>query len=86
MGAPPEVVARLAASRQEFLARQRASMAGRDVIKDPELDQFMVNRFLQYFPAFFLSPSSLKIVFFFFVGCDVMMSIIENFRKHIMTC
>ncbi|CAI9116029.1 OLC1v1017073C1 [Oldenlandia corymbosa var. corymbosa] len=41
VGAPPEVVARLTAVRQEFLARQRASMAGRDISKDPELDQFM---------------------------------------------
>ncbi|CAL1395657.1 unnamed protein product [Linum trigynum] len=42
VGAPPEVVARLAAARQEFESRQRSS--GRDsnlVSKDPELDQFM---------------------------------------------
>ncbi|KAL9143912.1 hypothetical protein ABFS82_14G265200 [Erythranthe guttata] len=39
VGAPPEVVARLAAVRQEFEARHRAG--GRDDSKDPELDQFM---------------------------------------------
>lgn len=44
MGAPAEVVARLSAVRQEFEARQRASLgSGRDGAKDPELDQFMVN-------------------------------------------
>lgn len=42
MGAPPEVVARLAAARQEFEARQRSSVTCRDGSKDPELDQFMV--------------------------------------------
>ncbi|KAE8659194.1 Homeobox protein knotted-1-like 1 [Hibiscus syriacus] len=41
VGAPPGVVARLAASRQEFEARQRSSVASRDFSKDPELDQFM---------------------------------------------
>ncbi|XP_075483940.1 homeobox protein knotted-1-like 2 [Primulina tabacum] len=41
VGAPPEVVARLTAVRQEFEARQRAGAAVRDVSKDPELDQFM---------------------------------------------
>ncbi|XP_060199252.1 homeotic protein knotted-1 isoform X3 [Lycium barbarum] len=41
VGAPPEVVARLSAVRQEFEARQRASLTDRDVSKDPELDQFM---------------------------------------------
>ncbi|XP_052190650.1 homeotic protein knotted-1 [Diospyros lotus] len=41
VGAPPEVVARLAAVRQEFEMRQRGSVAGRDAGKDPELDQFM---------------------------------------------
>ncbi|XP_073118683.1 homeobox protein knotted-1-like 2 [Henckelia pumila] len=41
VGAPPEVVARLTAIRQEFEARQRAGAAARDVSKDPELDQFM---------------------------------------------
>ncbi|KAM7516945.1 hypothetical protein LguiA_006528 [Lonicera macranthoides] len=42
VGAPPEVVARLSAVRQEFEARQqRASSASRDLSKDPELDQFM---------------------------------------------
>ncbi|KAI3465212.1 hypothetical protein Pfo_021875 [Paulownia fortunei] len=41
VGAPPEVVARLTAVRQEFEARQRATAANRDVSKDPELDQFM---------------------------------------------
>ncbi|KAL1310355.1 hypothetical protein HN51_052991 [Arachis hypogaea] len=43
VGAPPEVVARLSAARQEFEARQR-SMVGstREACgKDPELDQFM---------------------------------------------
>lgn len=42
VGAPPEVVARLAAVRQEFEARQRGSAASGDDSKDPELDQFMV--------------------------------------------
>ncbi|XAR48452.1 hypothetical protein NMG60_11031274 [Bertholletia excelsa] len=43
VGAPPEVVARLTAVRQEFEARQRGSMASRDAStsRDPELDQFM---------------------------------------------
>ncbi|GLT62974.1 hypothetical protein SLA2020_355740 [Shorea laevis] len=41
VGAPPEVVARLTAARQEFEARQRSSVASRDTSKDPELDQFM---------------------------------------------
>ncbi|CAA0840729.1 Homeobox protein knotted-1-like 1 [Striga hermonthica] len=40
VGAPPEVVARMAEVRQEFEARQRATAAG-DGSKDPELDQFM---------------------------------------------
>lgn len=43
MGAPSEVVARLAAARQEFEARQRSLVSSRDASsKDPELDQFMV--------------------------------------------
>ncbi|KAH6764931.1 homeobox knotted-like protein [Perilla frutescens var. hirtella] len=41
VGAPPEVVARLTAVRQEFETSQRAAAAGREVSKDPELDQFM---------------------------------------------
>ncbi|KAL6955138.1 hypothetical protein U1Q18_050059 [Sarracenia purpurea var. burkii] len=41
VGAPPEVVARLTAVRQEFELRQRASAACGDASKDPELDQFM---------------------------------------------
>ncbi|KAA8538250.1 hypothetical protein F0562_027927 [Nyssa sinensis] len=41
VGAPPEVVARLTAIRQEFETRQRASVTCRDASKDPELDQFM---------------------------------------------
>ncbi|KAK7853177.1 homeobox protein knotted-1-like 2 [Quercus suber] len=41
VGAPPEVVARLSAARQEFEARQRSSGSARDTSKDPELDQFM---------------------------------------------
>ncbi|PPS08433.1 hypothetical protein GOBAR_AA12213 [Gossypium barbadense] len=41
VGAPPEVVARLAAVRQEFEARQRSSVTSRDNSKDAELDQFM---------------------------------------------
>ncbi|KAH7848822.1 hypothetical protein Vadar_008571 [Vaccinium darrowii] len=42
VGAPPEVVARLTAVRQEFETRQRASAGCRDPSsKDPELDQFM---------------------------------------------
>lgn len=42
MGAPPQVVERLVAARQEFEARQRSSMVSGETIKDPELDQFMV--------------------------------------------
>lgn len=42
VGAPPEVVARLAAVRQEFETRQRSSMSCRETsTKDPELDRFM---------------------------------------------
>lgn len=41
VGAPPEVVARLSAARQEFEARQRSSLTSRETSKDPELDQFM---------------------------------------------
>ncbi|KAL4297055.1 hypothetical protein GQ457_12G017120 [Hibiscus cannabinus] len=41
VGAPTEVVARLAAIRQEFEARQRSSVTPGDNSKDPELDQFM---------------------------------------------
>nr|ADK26526.1 KNOTTED1-like protein [Petunia x hybrida] len=41
VGAPPEVMARLSTLRQEFEMRQRASLTGKDVAKDPELDQFM---------------------------------------------
>lgn len=41
VGAPPEVVARLAAARQEFESRQRSFITSRDNSKDPELDQFM---------------------------------------------
>ncbi|KAG6406848.1 hypothetical protein SASPL_134459 [Salvia splendens] len=42
VGAPAEVVARLAAVREEFQARQRAAVASRnEYSKDPELDQFM---------------------------------------------
>ncbi|PKI55581.1 hypothetical protein CRG98_024029 [Punica granatum] len=42
IGAPPEVVAKLAAARQEFEARQRSSsVTSSDAAKDPELDQFM---------------------------------------------
>ncbi|MFQ6628701.1 hypothetical protein Gotur_006587, partial [Gossypium turneri] len=42
VGAPPEVAARLAAARQEFEARRRSAVSStRDIIKDPELDQFM---------------------------------------------
>ncbi|MED6209329.1 hypothetical protein PIB30_053602 [Stylosanthes scabra] len=40
VGAPPEVVARLSAARQEFEARQRC-LVGSTCGKDPELDQFM---------------------------------------------
>lgn len=46
VGAPPEVVARLAAARQEFESRQRSAVTSRDTSKDPELDQFMVIFFL----------------------------------------
>ncbi|KAK4744021.1 hypothetical protein SAY87_010333 [Trapa incisa] len=41
IGAPPEVVEKLAAARQEFEARQRSSSAASDAAKDAELDQFM---------------------------------------------
>ncbi|TKY74937.1 Homeobox protein knotted- 2 [Spatholobus suberectus] len=41
VGAPPEVVARLAAVRQDFEARQRSLVRSREICKDPELDQFM---------------------------------------------
>ncbi|KAL0545533.1 hypothetical protein IC582_015419 [Cucumis melo] len=41
VGAPPQVVERLVAARQEFEARQRSSMVSGETIKDPELDQFM---------------------------------------------
>ncbi|KAJ7958316.1 Homeobox protein knotted-1-like 1 [Quillaja saponaria] len=40
VGAPPEVVARLAVAKQEFEARHRSSNT-RENSKDPELDQFM---------------------------------------------
>lgn len=41
VGAPPEVVARMVAAKQEFEARQRSSIGSRENSKDPELDQFM---------------------------------------------
>ncbi|KAI3504917.1 hypothetical protein L1887_26704 [Cichorium endivia] len=44
VGAPPEVVGRLTAVRQEYEDRQRANLLNsgcRDNYKDPELDQFM---------------------------------------------
>ncbi|KAK7410111.1 hypothetical protein VNO78_00646 [Psophocarpus tetragonolobus] len=41
VGAPPEVVARLAAVRQDFEAPQRSLVRSRESCKDPELDQFM---------------------------------------------
>ncbi|KAI3820214.1 hypothetical protein L1987_07757 [Smallanthus sonchifolius] len=41
VGAPPEVVGRLTAVRQEYEARQRANLVNSDSYKDPELDQFM---------------------------------------------
>ncbi|RDX97677.1 hypothetical protein CR513_19530, partial [Mucuna pruriens] len=42
VGAPPEVVARLAAVREDFEARQRSLIrSSRETCKDPELDQFM---------------------------------------------
>ncbi|KAI3685919.1 hypothetical protein L1987_79588 [Smallanthus sonchifolius] len=41
VGAPPEVVGRLTAVRQEYEARQRANLVNSDNYKDPELDQFM---------------------------------------------
>ncbi|GAB2222413.1 hypothetical protein Droror1_Dr00013630 [Drosera rotundifolia] len=41
VGAPPEVAARLAATRQEFESRQRSAFSARNTSKDPELDQFM---------------------------------------------
>lgn len=53
VGAPAEVVARLAAVREEFEARQRAAVASRDEYsKDPELDQFMVVLFNFFFGKF----------------------------------
>ncbi|KAM7280557.1 hypothetical protein ACFE04_007691 [Oxalis oulophora] len=41
VGAPPEVVARLAVARQELESKQRSGVSPRDGSKDPELDQFM---------------------------------------------
>ncbi|KAL1817666.1 hypothetical protein ACET3Z_020240 [Daucus carota] len=41
VGAPAEVMARLAAIRQDFEARQQASVSCGEASKDPELDQFM---------------------------------------------
>nr|DAD48255.1 TPA_asm: hypothetical protein HUJ06_018192 [Nelumbo nucifera] len=41
VGAPPEVVARLAAFRRDLETRQRFPITCRDVSTDPELDQFM---------------------------------------------
>ncbi|XP_027332510.1 homeotic protein knotted-1-like [Abrus precatorius] len=41
IGAPPEVVARMVAAKQEFEARQRSSVGSRETSEDPELDQFM---------------------------------------------
>ncbi|RWR73982.1 homeobox protein knotted-1-like protein 2 [Cinnamomum micranthum f. kanehirae] len=41
VGAPPEVVARLAAIGRELESRQRAALSCRDSSTDPELDQFM---------------------------------------------
>ncbi|XP_058069640.1 homeotic protein knotted-1-like [Magnolia sinica] len=41
VGAPPEVVARLAAIMQEFETRERSTVSCRDASADPELDQFM---------------------------------------------
>ncbi|XP_062098227.1 homeobox protein knotted-1-like 2 [Humulus lupulus] len=41
VGAPPEVVARLGAARQDFESRQRSLVSSRETSKDPELDQFM---------------------------------------------
>ncbi|XP_040999006.1 homeobox protein knotted-1-like 2 [Juglans microcarpa x Juglans regia] len=42
VGAPPEMVARLSAAREEFESRQRSSVSSRsETGKDPELDQFM---------------------------------------------
>lgn len=41
VGAPPEVVARFAAVRENFEARQRSLVRSMETCKDPELDQFM---------------------------------------------
>lgn len=41
VGAPPEVVARLAPAQQDFEARQRSLLSSKEASKDPELDQFM---------------------------------------------
>ncbi|GMH16486.1 hypothetical protein Nepgr_018327 [Nepenthes gracilis] len=41
VGAPPEVVARLAAARHDFETRRRSSFTCTNASEDPELDQFM---------------------------------------------
>ncbi|KAK1323783.1 hypothetical protein QJS10_CPA02g00034 [Acorus calamus] len=41
VGAPPDVVARLTAIGKEFETRHRSAAGCRDVLTDPELDQFM---------------------------------------------
>lgn len=45
VGAPTEVVNRLAAAREDFEAQQRSLVRSRDAPKDPELDQFMVTSY-----------------------------------------
>lgn len=58
IGAPPEVVTKMEAVRQELESRHRSSST-LDALKDPELDQFMVLNF------FFLPlPLSRKLLFY----------------------
>lgn len=68
MGAPPEVVARLSAARQEFESRQRSSSSSRDTSKDPELDQFMV--FFFHFCIYFSRSRLFVILTLVFIFLD----------------
>lgn len=65
VGAPPELVARLGAARQDFEARQRSSVSSRETSKDPELDQFMV-------------IISKDIAYYFFNLTFILYSLIDN--------
>lgn len=71
MGAPAEVVARLAAVRQEFEARQQRDSAGcRQTSKDPELDQFMVFIMLHdHYFLFILGFSFISSLILKLLGC-----------------